>query len=300
MNKIKLSLIIVFGLLLTSIFSVNIFASNEPYLVMKSSTKFIEDETFEMSVKKTFEADWYEFEAYDYLVNLEDHINKSDLLSNINFMFENEYSSFQYEISASKTVLVDTINYTHLRFKFQQLGEYETDLIVKIYLIASSAFGYLDIETYLTSGQVLAHNNIQSNSFFPYITMEYNYYYDLAQQWFLDGYFYGFGLGVEKGYNDGALDYGFRLQDGTLLTAIEYLERMRTDIEDDAYYQGWLAGLSESNQSSYNKGYDEGYKDGGADKFYSGLEKWIVPAIIVVLIGGGTLAMLARRRRIND
>lgn len=75
---------------------------------------------------------------------------------------------------------------------------------------------------------------------------------------------YGYGLGQTDMYDNGSSLYGF-----VQSTSQDYM---------DGYSEGQEAGLSTH------------YAD-----FMSGFEKWIVPAILIILILGGTLAM--RRRR---
>ncbi len=54
----------------------------------------------------------------------------------------------------------------------------------------------------------------------------------------------------------------------------------------------------------YTLGYNDGFKAGEKSKlaqnnqsFYSGIEKWLVPAIIVVLVVGGIMSISALKRR---
>ena len=89
--------------------------------------------------------------------------------------------------------------------------------------------------------------------------------------------------GIDIGYNDG-------YEDG----------------ESDGYETGYNKGYQVATDNTYeaiyddiyNKGYKDGQKTGMNNKFYSGLEKWIVPAIIVVLFFG-LLMLFPKKRRIN-
>ncbi len=96
---------------------------------------------------------------------------------------------------------------------------------------------------------------------------------------FDDGDYNGYNRGYDWGYDDGKNDgidigYDSGYQDG----------------EDDGYNKGYQKAVDNTYDAIYDDIYNIGYKDGQKtgmnNKFYSGLEKWIVPAIIVVLFFG--------------
>lgn len=61
------------------------------------------------------------------------------------------------------------------------------------------------------------------------------------------------------------------------------------------YKEGYQKGLLSTENESFQEGYNEGYLKGSNDSFMAGLEKWIVPAIIMVLVAGGFIYYRSRR-----
>ena len=85
-------------------------------------------------------------------------------------------------------------------------------------------------------------------------------------------------------------------QINTLLNEIRQLENALQSEYDRGYTDGVLATESEA--------YEQGFKDGqksklaeNNEKFYNGIEKWLVPAIITVIALGGFVTIAARKRR---
>lgn len=105
-----------------------------------------------------------------------------------------------------------------------------------------------------------------------------------------EGSDYGYGLGVSEsydvgkeagkteGYNNGRNDYG-----------IFYNGQWR-----DATYYGDIR-FTEGTQVADQEIYDNGYLEGSKDIFLSNFDKWIVPAIFIVLVLGGLIAFRGRR-----
>jgi hypothetical protein len=95
-------------------------------------------------------------------------------------------------------------------------------------------------------------------------------------------YDYGYGVGHSVGYNSGyseGYDVGY----------------------DEGYDEGYDKGFLEGD---YSEVYEEGFKAGqkskmaeNNEKFYNGIEKWLVPAIITVIALGGFVTIAARKRR---
>ena len=56
-------------------------------------------------------------------------------------------------------------------------------------------------------------------------------------------------------------------------------------------------GYTSDSTLAYNSGYNNGYVDGSTTSFMSGIDTWIVPAIIIVLIGGGFIAFAKMRNK---
>lgn len=65
---------------------------------------------------------------------------------------------------------------------------------------------------------------------------------------------------------------------------------------DELVQETYLEAYSEGYDYAFPLGYDEGYQD----RFASGLQSWIVPAIILVLFVGGGLAMWNKRRQAGE
>lgn len=81
----------------------------------------------------------------------------------------------------------------------------------------------------------------------------------------------------------------------------ERLEQLKNEYEDRIaliidYYrsQGYDEGLGEN--VSESEAYRLGYKAGSNDSFLAGLQNWIVPAIIVVIILGGFVTIIQKRK----
>lgn len=84
------------------------------------------------------------------------------------------------------------------------------------------------------------------------------------------GYNSGYSQGHEDGYSEGASD----------LTS--------------AYSDGYISGYSDGLDAD---AYQEGYTDGSTSGFLGNFHLWIVPAIIVILVLGGVLTIIAKKRR---
>ncbi len=113
---------------------------------------------------------------------------------------------------------------------------------------------------------------------------------------------FAFGEGHDEGFNEARRQYGLYFDGRLWLTADDAYDlgydegrdvgygRGYDDGLDDGYDDGYRVGLETTSEvmydEIYNKGYKDGQKTGMNNKFYTGLEKWIVPAIIVVLFFG--------------
>lgn len=92
---------------------------------------------------------------------------------------------------------------------------------------------------------------------------------------FRDGYNRGIDDGYDRGYNDG-----------------------RNTGYTDGYNTGYYAGYTDGTKTSQTEAYQQGYNDGARNSFISKLDKWIVPAIIIVVIAG--IFVGYRRERYHD
>lgn len=131
----------------------------------------------------------------------------------------------------------------------------------------------------------------------------------------VDGWNEGYYKGYDDGYNDGKTNgYDEGYAEGEL------------DGYDDGYQKGYdkgyEKGIEQSYDVGYNDGYDDGYQEGissnydymqgyndgfqagekskiaqNSEAFYKNIEKWLVPAIITVIIVGGIVSIIAIKRR---
>ena len=116
---------------------------------------------------------------------------------------------------------------------------------------------------------------------------------------FREGFGAGYDAGLEEadenayneGYNDARLTFGKKIDD-TWYTANEW------GIEQ--YNEGYNDGLGDgallNDEEIYNEAYNKGLNEGRNDKFYTGIEKWLVPAIIVVIVLGGILSIAVKKK----
>lgn len=68
---------------------------------------------------------------------------------------------------------------------------------------------------------------------------------------------------------------------------------------DNGYNEGYADGYAQGMQVSQSEAYNEGYRNGANQSFMGSLNKWIVPAIIIVMLLGGFFA-IARKKRDGD
>ncbi|MEM0172971.1 MAG: hypothetical protein QXI16_00525 [Sulfolobaceae archaeon] len=64
---------------------------------------------------------------------------------------------------------------------------------------------------------------------------------------------------------------------------------------DEGFEEGLIEGATLNDQEIYDEAYAEGLKVGSNNKFYDNIEKWLVPAIIVVMFSGGILLVFRKR-----
>ena len=149
----------------------------------------------------------------------------------------------------------------------------------------------------------------------------YTYVPDFGDEFhFVDSYDYRYSIGYQRGREIGdetadrafseGYEAGIKYAEGLLES--EY-QRGFSDGNDegfiDGYNQGFLDGFDEAyseivESDEYELGYNNGFKDGEKSKlvqnnesFYNGIEKWLVPAIITVIVLGGIVSITAHKRR---
>lgn len=131
--------------------------------------------------------------------------------------------------------------------------------------------------------------------------------YDYAR-----GYYDAQAIGEEQRYESYRQGYedGMRLAEGLLES--EYQRGFQNGSASgfqDGLNKGYQNGFDDAyneiiSSDEYTLGYNNGYKDGEKSKivknneaFYSGIQKWLVPAIIVVIVLGGIMSISALKRR---
>lgn len=134
------------------------------------------------------------------------------------------------------------------------------------------------------------------------------------QFWFNNSYDYQYYLGISRGqeqgdnrardaYQDG-YNAGSKLAEGLLESEYQRgFQNGTTKGLQDGYNQGYQNGFNNAyseiiTSDEYTLGYNNGFKDGEKSKlsknnetFYNNIEKWLVPAIIVILFLGGFIAI---------
>lgn len=112
-------------------------------------------------------------------------------------------------------------------------------------------------------------------------SMNIKFYQDLYHK----GYTEGYSEGHTVGYN-----YGYRVgESGGFSRGYE-----------QGYNKGYNEGILVSESEAYEKGYSDGQKSKLAEnneKFYTGIEKWLVPAVIAVILLGGFVSIAVRKRK---
>ena len=122
----------------------------------------------------------------------------------------------------------------------------------------------------------------------------------------------GRALEGEQSYNAYRQGYedGMRLAEGLLESEYQRgLQNGFADGYDVGLDKGYQKGFDDAyneiiSSDEYTLGYDNGFKDGEKSKlaknneaFYGSIQKWLVPAIIVVIVLGGIMSISALKRR---
>jgi len=114
---------------------------------------------------------------------------------------------------------------------------------------------------------------------------------------------------ASNAYQDG-YEAGIRTAEGQLESEYQRgLQNGFADGYDVGLNKGYQRGFDDAyneiiSSDEYTLGYDNGFKDGEKSRlaqnnqsFYSGIEKWLVPAIIVVIVLGGIFSIASFKRR---
>ena len=189
-------------------------------------------------------------------------------------------------------------------YVFQQgLNFYKVPTTIGV-LFRNEIEGQYDFETILKVGNKYSFVTDFSDIRFYFVgSPDFDYY---------KGFQDGQALSGEQAYNayrDG-YEAGMRVAEGLLES--EYQRGVQNGFAD-GYDVGLNKGYQKGFDDAYNEiisddeytlGYNNGFKDGEKSKivknneaFYGGIEKWLVPAIIVVIVLGGIFSIASFKRR---
>lgn len=164
--------------------------------------------------------------------------------------------------------------------------------------------GAYNFETILKPGnQYVFITDFGDVRFYFFGSPDYDYYKGFQDGRALEG------EQASNAYRDG-YEAGSKVAEGLLQS--EYQRGLQ-----NGYASGYDAGLNKGYQDGFDDAYDEiiasdeytlGYENGfkageksriaqNNQSFYSGIEKWLVPAIIVVIVLGGIMSISALKRR---
>lgn len=164
--------------------------------------------------------------------------------------------------------------------------------------------GEYNFETILKPGnQYVFITDFGDVRFYFYGSPDFDYY---------KGFQDGQALSGEQSYNAYRNGYEAGIKAAEGLIASEYLRGRQHGYEsgyDDGVNKGYQDGFDDAydeivSSDEYTLGYENGFKDGEKSRiaqnnqsFYSNIEKWLVPAIIVVIVLGGIMSISALKRR---
>ena len=110
---------------------------------------------------------------------------------------------------------------------------------------------------------------------------------------YADGYADGYDVGENDLYTNGSVAQGLA-PSGSYDVSYGYGLGQNDMYENGSSLYGFVQSTSQDYADGYSEGQEAGLSTHYAD-FMSGFEKWIVPAILIILILGGTLAMRKRK-----
>ena len=164
--------------------------------------------------------------------------------------------------------------------------------------------GEYDFETILKPSNKYVYITVFGDTRFQFVgSADYDY---------ARGYLDAQAMDAEEIYNSYRNGYedGMRLAEGLLESEYQRglqngMETGYTNGKNEGYQNGFDDAYDEIISSDeYTLGYDNGFKDGEKSRivqnnqsFYSGIEKWLVPAIIVVIVLGGIFSIASFKRR---
>ena len=183
------------------------------------------------------------------------------------------------------------------------LNFYQVPMTPEIVFINSIDEPY-EFDTILKPGNKYVYINDYGNIRFEFSTSpdyEYTVGYRIGleegESTAYDAYRRGYEAGVRLAEELVQSEYQRGLLEGT--------DRGFTNGYNEGYQDGYDDAYREIIVSEpYTQGYEKGFKDGEKSRiaqnnqsFYASIEKWLVPAIIVILVVGGIMSISALKRR---
>ena len=218
---------------------------------------------------------------------------------------------------------VDASAYTYDPiFGGQDFTPYKDEIVVcdltlpqNEYLYPGVGFVYLYIDEIDETPVQTVFQFRQTEDFHPGITSVISD----AQDWSYDGFDELFGVDTiywnplgqywQIGYPDESDFYEdqYYILKAEVKDLMEQIQQLVDALDlkyDEGYVDGYDVGYIEGVLVTESEAYERGFKDGEQsklveknEKFYNGIEKWLVPAIITVIALGGFVTIAARKRR---
>lgn len=254
-----------------------------------------------------------------YMIPYE-HDTHDEMLYKYWFYKYDSDSIYFYNDNGTLLKIVERADFDYYVYEVPELTQEEQARIDNAYNKGMHDYGYYDSESeeYLTAieygdiqynlGVISTRDQAYSDGFVVAMWYSHLYGYDWLHTTYYDliserpilytvhditsfayqkGHGDGFEDGDSVGYNRG-YDWGY--EDGKIDGIDIGYDDGYNDGENDGYNLGYQKAVDNTYDAIYDDIYNIGYKDGQKtgmnNKFYSGLEKWIVPAIIVVLFFG--------------
>ncbi len=137
-----------------------------------------------------------------------------------------------------------------------------------------------------------------------------DFFLQLFDYTIMDAFENGFNTGKNAGYtigfDEGKEEYGIFFNN-IWMDAIDFGLIRYDDAKEEygIYYNDTWMTATQYGNIRYNEGletsgpdqFEAGYIKGSQDSFIAGIEKWIVPAIITVILGGGVISFIMIRGR---
>ena len=222
--------------------------------------------------------------------------------------FSYNYVPYKFTVNQSASVY-------HLTVDFESGFEQQLDIATNTWYFDLQIIGDFDTGDYIN---VYKNHGSNTSSFSWYYYKDYdsmlsdyergwvdgfgagynNWYESRYQLGLSEGYDLGYDYGYDLGYDDGqelGQDVGYDL--GYDEVRADYGEFFPPGSPDG--FEGWY-GFQDGYDYGRDIGYTNGLRDGEVDEVIAKMDQWIVPAIILVLIGGGFIAFAKYRGSKNE